>query len=655
MERGKTGEKPVEKGRGSRTEGIPEASSTKNTTGQTTVSTASYAHGCGAADAGADGGEAPARKKRGPDTRRRREKGTGGLQLERNGIYTLRCIINGKRVAKSTRTRDLEEARRFAKKFLAPYVKDDAERTFRNLKAAIAGERELARIEEEARPQMRLDEMWTRYETSPFRKELSETTLNHKRLVVGAYVEWMKELHPEVVEVRHVTRAHCEEYLASRRPDVAAGTYNGSLCILKEVFWFLRKEAMVTDYVWEDFPYRTDDTHVRRELTIEELARLFEVASRKGDQWRNLFAIGMYTGLRLGDCCRLSWGEVDIVKSIIQLIPRKTRKYAKGRPVTIPIHKVLSDLLCQIPLEDRTGYVMPTLGKTLEEGQNGRSWIQARIARIFKDAGIITSVKVEGRKNKAPDATFHSLRHTFVSMSANAGVPLHIVQTIVGHQSTTMTRHYYHENVEALVAAVEAIPSISETGDVSPGAVAPPDGRRMFKTVPTPPPAPLLAAAPEQEPAGEVIEVGESVEVVEPVAVPPPKPADRTDRPAFGTAPATAGVTRTRVVLGQEAALRARTSEAAEKAAKSLGTWGLGPTVSGAAAAQTDRVRRNEWCGLCVRRWCERKRVALLAGSSKLLANGGFRFLQEIWGSGERMSPEDATDALETFLAAKGL
>ena len=33
---------------------------------------------------------------------RKRSKGTGGLQLEKTGIWTLRCTINGKRIAKST-------------------------------------------------------------------------------------------------------------------------------------------------------------------------------------------------------------------------------------------------------------------------------------------------------------------------------------------------------------------------------------------------------------------------------------------------------------------------------------------------------------------------------------------------------------------------
>ena len=88
--------------------------------------------------------------------------------------------------------------------------------------------------------------------------------------------------------------------------------------------------------------------------------------------------------------------------------------------------------------------------------------------RIFRTAGIVTSVYIEGRRTRTPEATFHSLRHTFVSFAANAGVPLHVVQSIVGHESTAMTRHYYHENEEVLRQAVAAIPAIGTGAAVSP-------------------------------------------------------------------------------------------------------------------------------------------------------------------------------------------
>ena len=85
------------------------------------------------------------------------------------------------------------------------------------------------------------------------------------------------------------------------------------------------------------------------------------------------------------------------------------------------------------------------------------------LKRIFKAAGIVTTVRVEGRTNRVPHATFHSLRHTFVSIAANSGVPIHIIQSIVGHESRAMTWHYYHENETALREAVDAIPTFDDS------------------------------------------------------------------------------------------------------------------------------------------------------------------------------------------------
>ena len=106
---------------------------------------------------------------------------------------------------------------------------------------------------------------------------------------------------------------------------------------------------------------------------------------------------------------------------------------------------------------EMTGPVLPKVAEMYRSSQ----WIVSQnLSRIFKSAHITTSVRLQGRSRLTPEATFHSLRHTFVSFAANAGVPLHIVQSIVGHESTAMTRHYYHENIDALKSAVNAIPTL---------------------------------------------------------------------------------------------------------------------------------------------------------------------------------------------------
>jgi hypothetical protein len=299
----------------------------------------------------------------------------------------------------------------------------------------------------------------------------------------------------------------------------------------------------------------------------------------------------------------------------------------------------------QTPIENRTGYVLPQIGAWAALGAKGMGRIHHRIGKIFHNAGIVTSVKVEGRKWKAPEASFHSLRHTFVSMSANAGVPLHIVQAIVGHESTAMTRHYYHENVAALQQAVEAIPSISETGDISEGKVAQPDASRLaYKgcNAPTSPfvkgQAVLSNNAPQ---APQIAYEAEPAIVVS---------ADGVERAnPHVEAPATGRFAERSLARREE---KLASVEAANSDAQQLGGWGENAPQT-AVTPSRDRKERNEWIGRCVRRWCQLKKTSLLEGTSKLVGNGGYRFLQELWERGTAISLEDALDGLDVYLNAK--
>lgn len=358
-----------------------------------------------------------------------REKGMGNLQREKSGRWTMRVGINGKRYCRSTRTKDRDKAERYLQRFLAPFG---------------LGQHRLP-----------LADVWNSYVMSPDRNDLAPATLNSKRVVWMHFARWMEHYHLAVDDLAGVTHEVITEYLALLRADLCGSTYNGRVCVLREIFHTLADKAGLEDDPWQGVRLRPDDCHSRRELTMDELKRLLAAAKKAGKEWYKLFLIGIYTGLRLGDCCRLDWSSINIGQGIIQLIPRKTRRHAHGRPITIPIHKTLGAALLES--QSSSGSVLPTI---CELYQRSRYLVSQELSRIFKAANIVTSIRLEGRRKRTPEATFHSLRHTFVSFSANAGVPLHIVQSIVGHESTAMTRHYYHENLTALQQAVNAIPSL---------------------------------------------------------------------------------------------------------------------------------------------------------------------------------------------------
>ena len=406
-----------------------------------------------------------------------REKGMGNLQQEKSGRWTMRVGIGGKRYCRSTRTKDRDQAERVLQRFLAPFG---------------LGEHRLP-----------LADVWMEYVKSPNRNELAKATLDCKRNTWMQFAKWMEHFYLPVKDLGGITSEMIAEYLACVRTEVCASTYNARVCVLREIFRTLAAKAGLEDDPWEGVRLKPDDSHSRRELTMDELRRLLDAAKKvkvKGEgeqrmvspsfepeaqdgkyhcttttsnsdstnEWHKLILIGIYTGLRLGDCCRLDWSQVNIAQGVIQVVPRKTRRHHQ-RMVTIPIHQALGAALVEREVKAKgegeqwncsSSFLGPVLPMIAEMYGRARWRVCHELTRIFKQAGIPTSVRIEGRHRRTPEATFHSLRHTFVSFAANAGVPLHIVQSIVGHESTAMTRHYYHENIDALKSAVAAIPTL---------------------------------------------------------------------------------------------------------------------------------------------------------------------------------------------------
>lgn len=390
-----------------------------------------------------------------------RPKGTGNLQQERNGLWTARVGVNGRRICRSTGTADRALAERFLERILRPLGL--------------------------GRTRLPLAEAWHRYEMSPNRRDVARATMKSKRSTWMRFARWMEANHLEAGCLSEVTEEAVAEYLAELRCRHSATTYNNHVCTLREMFRLLAGPDAAFD-PWAAVRLRADDSVSRRELSLEELERLYAAAAEAGPEWRLLFATGLYTGLRLGDCCRLAWANVDLARQTIQVIPEKTRRHAHGRPVTIPIHpRLLAELEALAADANRRGqdYVNPAVA----ELYLNRNWeLDDRLRRIFRRANIAMNVRMTGRSRRSVVASFHSLRHTFVSLSANAGVPLAAVQAIVGHTSTAMTRHYYHENEDALRRAVEAIPAIgapaapvSQTAAASARLTTPPQRLKALK------------------------------------------------------------------------------------------------------------------------------------------------------------------------------
>ena len=99
--------------------------------------------------------------------------------------------------------------------------------------------------------------------------------------------------------------------------------------------------------------------------------------------------------------------------------------------------------------------------------QNGRvGTLSNQFGELLVDAGLREPRDHQsrgiGRSNKRTglELSFHSLRHTAVSLLKDAGVPDAVVMALVGHGTAAMSARYTHVGREALDKAAKTLPEI---------------------------------------------------------------------------------------------------------------------------------------------------------------------------------------------------
>lgn len=190
-------------------------------------------------------------------------------------------------------------------------------------------------------------------------------------------------------------------------------------------------------------------------FTPDELGRLIE--SAEGD-WKGAIIAGATTGLRLGDIAEMTWEQVNLEEKLVRFeMTRKT-----GADVTLPLHPDFEDWLEEQTKGIGKARVFPSFAG---EKIGGRTGLSQQFVAIMREAGIVPkSAEAKGKAGRTRlKKTFHSLRHTFISNLANAGVHADIRQKLAGHSDERVHQNYTHHEIETLRGAVGKIPSLRTT------------------------------------------------------------------------------------------------------------------------------------------------------------------------------------------------
>ena len=338
-----------------------------------------------------------------------------------------------------------------------------------------------------------VDELWHFYLSSRKRGDLAPLTLKGQQTAVRLFVDWLKSKHPEIVHLDQINKTIAMEYSDARSmSNISAVTFNKYISYLNLVFKTISAQAEMLENPFRGIVRKSEQPISRKEFTEEQVEAIFkgfstgffyttelEVLStgrtriRKQvtreyvplykDEMFVLLNLCCWTGCRGQDGCQMKWENVDWANRQITYIPEKTARKTAYRSVTLPIHPNLISALEKAKewrAENQPGedFILPRVAHRYQANPWG---IQKDTMKIIRCATGLETMgqKSGGHRIKNPNLySLHSFRHTFVSFCANAGVPLDVVASIVGHGSVAMTRHYAHISDAAKSKAIDALP-----------------------------------------------------------------------------------------------------------------------------------------------------------------------------------------------------
>lgn len=195
----------------------------------------------------------------------------------------------------------------------------------------------------------------------------------------------------------------------------------------------------------------------RRGFTLSEIKRILK-ASGDDQEWRGLVLFGLYLGQRLGDLAKLTWRAVNLETGEIAFTTRKT-----GRRIVLPLVQPLTDYLASLPSSDNpNSFIFPHAATAKRTGALSNQFRDILAAAgLVEPRGHESTGKGRSQARETSEISFHSLRHSAVTMLKAAGVSDFVAREIVGHESAAISRQYTHLTTDDKRAAMQRLPDVT--------------------------------------------------------------------------------------------------------------------------------------------------------------------------------------------------
>ncbi len=284
------------------------------------------------------------------------------------------------------------------------------------------------------------------------------------RRAIQLFLKFLTKRKLDSFALSDIKRKHCEEFLGELIQELSEGSvglyrahlstaFNKAVAddiIVKNPFGHLSISSIVNQYSADT---KGKDKTERETFTADEMRTILYDFPQP---YRDLAAVSYYTGgQRIGDCSMLTWKQVDFKNNTITFCTEKTAK--KLTQPLVPELRNRLEALRAASSDPKEQYVFPGLASVRMRSSSTAS---TRFTDLLRVHGILTDEPAEakkGRRRTISKKSFHSIRHTVVSIMRAGGVAQDVSRDVVGHDSETVERAYFKASHDSKKAALNLL------------------------------------------------------------------------------------------------------------------------------------------------------------------------------------------------------
>ena len=194
-------------------------------------------------------------------------------------------------------------------------------------------------------------------------------------------------------------------------------------------------------------------------LNVDDQRKLKEFLIKQKTSTSIGILLSLYTGMRIGEVCALSWEDVDLDDNIIfvrhtvsrvksnsgkrktELILDEPKTRSSKREIPIPLY--LTDVLKRYRENSHSTFVISNY-----DGFSDPRTYDIKFHSILKECGINS-------------VNYHTLRHTFATRCVEAGVDIKTLSEILGHANVSVTLNtYVHSSMDLKRKQIEKLSAL---------------------------------------------------------------------------------------------------------------------------------------------------------------------------------------------------